>query len=415
MSENIAVAEQSAEVSAEAPTLPVESLENAIERLKNTVEFVPADQLDDEAPKARYTLEIYADGTRGWSRDYGEGTPKGTFEVNPDESDEAAAIFDETADYVRTQKPTLKGIAEQEGRWWVGSGAEIRVKKGINEIYEVIDGDGRVEILNCSGRELTDIEKESIVKVFGAVSSLTGGKIYDRVKGIVFAPDEDFDSKEVDYTNEPQKIIGDFNHGSGIVRMNADYIQSAENAERYSPYFDGQPVDIFEMILAHELGHAMDIKTLQEVDQHGIDKTKQEWSSFGEITGDFSSFQQLAGWLATQKVVGKTGLLRENVWSFDESETTECAPTNYGGTKPHEDFAETFAIIAMGGDRSKLPARYEQLAKTIQIAEGQSAIGPRKASIKPVSPEDFLNKKITQAGLKVFKKKQSGPNPLNFV
>lgn len=416
MSEQIATAVSSVgqETTQEAQLIKLEPLSDVIERLKQTVEFVPAADLPDDAPKTGFMISEYEQGDSFWNRVYSESVSPGSTEIIPSQDEESATLFDETVARARKDQMLFKGVAAQEGRWWLGSPtAEPRVEAGINEIYSITEGDRQVDLLNCTEREMTEIETASIERVISAVSTLTGGKIFDRIKGIMLVPDEDLGHKSVSYSSEPLRIMGDFNYGTGIVRINLDYASSTELQERVQKYFEPGSLSALEFILAHELGHAMDVRTIEEVDAHGISKEDREWSSIGDVTKDFSSFQQLAGWVVTKKLVDGATDKKEEVWTYDDTRSTECVPTNYGSTDPKEDFAESFAIVTLGGDISDLPDRYKQIAKTIHTLEGTQEIGPKLAKVEKVDPENFLKNRITKVGLNVYKRRVKGG--LNFV
>jgi hypothetical protein len=176
--------------------------------------------------------------------------------------------------------------------------------------------------------------------------------------------------------------------------------QANEMAHRYKKYFpEDTKVGFLELIVAHELGHAMDIQTIEEADKHFIDKDKYNWMGWSNRTGSFSVFDNKFGWTHTLEKTKETisgSYDREveqtvNVHRMDDALETECgeySPTGYGRTNPKEDFAESFAIAALGGDTARFAGRTKVIADALVQAEGSNLIGPQLVKFSKLNCED---------------------------
>jgi hypothetical protein len=387
------------------PLTQFESVEQVLERLRCDLDIVPEADVDDSLPSTTYVGDELSNGRHFWHRWSGEDLPEGAKEIVQDGAPDSAILFKEAADKARENDDLLLAIArEAEGRWWTSSLAEKSVQRGIREGFRIREGRNEADILNCSEHDLTPEQQQSMAKVFGAVSTFTGGKIFDRIKGIVLAPDEDFEKRTVGKDKKLKSVLGIIQIENGVISINIDRIlEDKSTFERYAKYLEGIDTDLFEVTLAHELGHAMDIKSMQEVKAHDLDTERISWSWHH----DFSTFQEMAGWLA---VKGGGAFATKTEWSFNGDETIECVPTDYGLTNPKEDFAETFAIAALGGDLSSMPERQKKLAETIQKAQGEGQIGPKLASIESIDLTlPYPPIKADKLGLRICTKVNADP------
>jgi len=233
--------------------------------------------------------------------------------------------------------------------WWKRSWIlKEKAKKPLKERYSLTSGQKSTDLLNFTDQALTDSEIAEITEAVSAVATLTGGRIFNRTNGIALI------SKDGMGIN----TAGSFNAYDPVVLVNMDCVRQPTN-DSYGPFaakiYPGKKVTMIQHILAHEYGHSMDLTYLSELEAHGIDQSKVE-VGWGDKTGEMCVFKD----------------------SFSP-ETDEAGPTRRAreaGEK--EDFAESFAIVALGGDISSIPSRYRAIASTIELAEGGAFIGPHK-------------------------------------
>lgn len=370
------------------PQLHIESFQDATERLKSELELLPHDA--SEEPDLIYMGQKIGEDWI-WGNIRGGYEPEEAIVIDP--SDPAdRQVFEIASERARDNDAVIKHFAIQEGRWWVGSKAEEAVETSLIEAFRVSEGDKHLDVLNCSDQLLSDLERSSIQKVFNHVANYTGGKIFSRLSGIVLAGNKD---------GFKDHAAGDHQMFAGTIRLNMDVIREKSDLERYKRYFEGIETNWFEVVLAHEMGHAMDIMTFSEAEAHGLDTAHTY--GFGGITNDHSAAEVFDRWIPTVKTDAKTGLTKTQ-WNYKMMMRGEAAATDYAKTTPGEDFAEAFAIASLGGDMSKLPERQKMLAKTIMNAEGDGAIGPKKVKFEKLQHEKDLLQKIDTATLKVIAK-----------
>lgn len=372
--------------------LMVAPIEAAVKQLQKDAVFVPLTEAEAHTTELSYTTYVGSrqqNGSYAWNRHFKETPPENAIAVNPSAHAEDKPIFDYAVAQARSDESFMKALAKHEGYWWDSSKSKELVTSNLKEAFRINEGTRHMDLLNCSDDALTEAERASVEKTFNAVANFTGSKIFSRVKGVIFAPGSEFEGE----------VAGDIQAAAGVIRMNMDVLRKKDSLGRYKEYFADDEVNWFEVVLAHELGHAMDISSIDEADSHGISKDTVEWLGMFGMTRDFSAFQAIDEWQAHKKD-GK------NHWMIDELAETECrdyAPTNYSLNSPHEDFAETFAITALGGDVSQLPRRSEIISKTMQLAEGRSLIGPKKVELTKLDGEEgYPPKQATEVGLVVY-------------
>ena len=232
-----------------------------------------------------------------------------------------------------------------------------RVKNPLLEEYKIRSSEKETDLLNFTNQELSPEELIEIADALNAIATYTGGKIFDRVPGIVLASSDSFQ----------EGAAGSFSPYFPAVMVNMDAMRNPPD-DSYSAFtvsrFPGRKVTILQFILAHEYGHSMDLNYITEVEAHGInkDEANPDWMGYGNKTGSFCAFKH-----SLQPASDERGLSRR---------------AREGG--PEEDFAESFAIASLGGEVRLMPDRYIKLAKTIKLAEGEQFIGPHKVEIKKV-------------------------------
>ncbi len=359
-------------------TIRTPSREESIEYLRANLAIEPRGEVLEEGyVDIAYSLQKEKDG--GYSGWLSQHRTDGFIKVEPEADTEDRQIFDYAADKIKNGS-IVETVATSglDGQWWFGSLAETAVTTKLKEVFRVNDGEKTLDILNCTDEPLPEHEHQAIERTMSAVINFTGGKLLDRVKGVVLVHSDELGKPNAS---------ADFDPISGVARINIDEIRSDEGKVfyRYEPYFRGrEDITALEPILAHELGHAMDVRYIEEVEAHGINKDKTQWSAYGGNThGYFSAFQENFGWEST--VVTDEKGLKQNKWNVDVAQEVECrefTPTGYSRISPQEDFAETFAIMALGGNMASMPQRYKKIAETIQLAESPGSIGPKKVTME---------------------------------
>lgn len=376
-----------------------ETIDEATERIAKNLTFKPGEvNGKDEGLHVTQKKSEYNDDWTGW---FVAEAPPGYRALNPDDPNDAHH-YENMGNFIRGQKYLMEAIAKNEGRWWSKAPTEQLIDDKLREVYRVHEGQNNVDIFNCAVNDLTPEALTSIENALNAVANYTGGKIFERVKGIVIAENDHFQ----------EDIAGYYNFSSSTLAINIHVLQDEDHRAslgRYAKYFPDGGTNWFELVLTHELGHAMDIHKVEEADEHHINKDAYWWSGFGGMTNDFSAFDDHFGWRNTIEEVEQEngGSISKNIRRMDEAEELECreyTPTGYARTHPKEDFAETFAIAVLNGDLSRLPQRQKLLQETIQKAHGISSIGPKKVSIESIQDINQIIKPITELSLRGYVK-----------
>ncbi len=238
-----------------------------------------------------------------------------------------------------------------------------RVTTPLFEAYKLASFGKETALLNFTNTPLTREELKEITDALSAVAVFSGGKIFDRIFGIVLAPRESF-------IHKPGSLptAGDFNHAEPIVMINIDDMRR-DASEEYLHFLankfpDWKKISPIQYVIAHECGHALDLGRVSEVDRHGINKdsANPNWSAFGDITKSFCAFKDV-----------------------EKPDSKEHRPSLRAENGPEEDFAEAFAQLALGRRAEDLPSRYRIIVKTISKARGESVIGPHKVEATKVA------------------------------
>lgn len=359
------------------PPHPLESRAAALNRLRHTVGVNPAmDDLEPGALHLAVDLRIDSDGE---DKFYASSAVP-TVLIDPSRSQEERLLFSRAQSYMWEEPIFENALLQADGRWWAGTRSEKAVDNDLLEVMMAGDSAHQLDVLNCSSEILSPEEAQSIEAVLSAVASYTGSKIFDRVSGIVFIDDK-HTQRSPEQVEDDKHIIGSYQNAYGVITINLSYIRqhAYQLIDRYKTYFEGTSVDLLQVVLAHELGHAMDIRTFEELDAHHIDKSEINWGGFGGYTDDFSAFQKGLGW-KNEITQDEKGWDKNNWSQMGEDICEELPPTNYA-TDPREDFAETFAVLALGGDSSELTVRQHKVADSLNSASGNTFIGPRKIEL----------------------------------
>ncbi|MBL8159078.1 hypothetical protein JNJ66_01340 [Candidatus Saccharibacteria bacterium] len=234
--------------------------------------------------------------------------------------------------------------------------SDLPVQEKVRQTLTFQRDTGSITIRNLTGRLLSTDERLAIEGACHTVAAFTRERIVQRLEGIDLVD-----------MGEALQWGGTYNPYSRVVRVNLAGLRRLKKPDLgdYAPYFTGRPgVSLFDLTLAHEMAHAMDIGTLAEAVSLGIDIKHHAWFAINGRTNSFSYFQQGLGW--RHRVIGD-GKLAHNTWRLEEKDKA-LAPTRFAAEMPHEDFAETFAIMALGGDTSMFTNRAQLLRSLIQPA-----------------------------------------------
>lgn len=275
----------------------------------------------------------------------------------------------------------------RRSRWWDTSykGLGDKVNEGVTDALQISDGERALNVLNLCDQSLNEEEVADLQTAFQAVITLTQGKILDRVRGVALLPDDSF---------KPSDAGGFSKHGR-ILALNMDSIRSGlaylktnpHVQTRYDRYFKNKNVSFMTMLIAHELGHAMDILEVDEAERSGVDPAKAAGRMANQLSG-VSYFQSQFGWknYATEQ----REFDKEEHWRIDDTEAIECREfplTSYARTSPEEDYAEAFAVTALGGDMDSAPQRQRVVMQSIQNANGNEWQNGVHVTIQHITPE----------------------------
>ena len=356
----------------------VESFDETRERIRQT-EIVNA----ETSPRS---VELnYVRGEYGWSLSMADiekvGTPLDP--QNPDDS----ALLQEANHALTEDAGTIDAIAHYV-RWWESATANIsqEVESGITDrlVIRNPETEDQLDIVNCTQEALTQEEQAAVLRVMESVANFTGNKIFDRTRGVVLADSKHFNKDALGLHST---------YSQGIISINLEDIRqlvqngSKDYVGRYEQYLPGDsaPEDTLAIVLAHELGHAMDIRTTDEARKMGVETEGKLTNAMGGMTGDFSLFDEGLGWSDGSVVFDPDKKTHVRQWKIDpaqEVELREQSPTNYGKLNPREDLAETFAILALGGKRDQLPHRLQKLADGLSRLHEADQHGPFRLELE---------------------------------
>lgn len=370
-------------------TVSVEGISETVERLKDVPIIA-----DTPGGIDRQSLSLYYErDEEGWRLAYG---PKAD-DVNLRPENEAdAMLLVEAINELKGDVETKERIASHL-QWWRRLPSDLRetVESGTKDglLVKNPESDDALEVLNISDQELSFEEQEEITQCLQNIANFTGNKVFERVNGIVLADSSHFDERV---------LGGHYTYGGGVITINLQELRkiSEDRAnkynKRYEKYFEN-PQSPLAITIAHEVGHAMDIINVDEAEKYGVKNISEKiTNAFGGITGDFSIFDDRLGW-------DGGGLKRDekDVWTRDwridpaqEIELREESPTDYGKKDPKEDFAETFAILSLGGKRSFMPNRLQVLAEGLERIHEADLHGPFVLKGEKINKGDTLRARL---------------------
>jgi hypothetical protein len=307
--------------------------------------------------------------------------------IDPTADTKSAKVFEASKAQLLNENLFYKFALKRTSRWWETSATSLQkvdVEHTLREVWRTIihmdnETTEGIDILNCSPEVLSDDEHEAFSDTLHKISNLTEGKIHSRIKGIILCGDGVLDDKSV----------GEFNHSTGVMLINISEARRFKGVmpPRYAPFFaPGDALLPLKILTAHELGHAMDIKTIEEAEAHILDvnphRRGYRTMAPNGIIGA-SSFDVLPGWTAA---IAKGDYGDTNQWHFNVTEATEfgeAPPTEYAYEEPREDNAESFAIIALGGNTSSMKIRHKLVLQTMELAEGKK-LQPHKVDLQHI-------------------------------
>ena len=350
------------------PRIQVESLAESVERLKATSRLELVEP--EDSPDFQYHNYSSNEDGRKWMITWSQ--PDGTRMLDPTSAKDVMLFND--ANIAAVNDTTIVNSLAKKARWWETPYKKLdeKVAEGVKERIVVEDGLHSLELFNLHESLLTAKEITNFEQAMAAVVQLSQGKAMDRIKGIVILGADNF----------PEGVAGSFGSSNRVMTVNLDALRDdqtyidehPEISTRYDRFFKGALPSQIEITLAHELGHALDIHTKGEADKLGLDKTSATNGAGQEVQG-ISAFQNDFGWQLHH--VEQRDFDRKNTWKIDDAEAAESRElplTSYAATAPGEDFAETFAIMALGGDLSSAPTRVRKIHETIAAVEGDYAV-----------------------------------------
>lgn len=359
---------------------PLETQQEAASRLMRELQITPVGPDEPENKDAalfRMALRKQPDGT--YTGMYASVLAPEYFDVLPPAAKHEEQ-FNAAKELLSHDPALLKILTYADGRWWqYHPQLEPAVEQRLKEVYEASYGEDKLDVLNCSSESLSTEEATSILYALKCVAAMTGGKAFNRMNGLILVD-------EADLPTVSENNIGFYNTPAGILGVNMTYIRRTARAleERYKNYFDGMDhVDGLAVTIAHEFGHVMDIQTLEEAEKFGIRKDDVWWSGWGNMTTSFSYFQEGLGWSSK---IDTEGDQNQTNWTFDNPlHIEEEPPTDYAYKSPQEDFAETFAILALGG-KTNLVSRKNIIRNSFANTGGDSQVGPQQVEFIKLDP-----------------------------
>lgn len=322
----------------------------------------------DDAVMAYAEVTRYADGS-GFYVNRADGL-QSPCDSTPPEPHEADIVVGLAATELRQNDYYYQKIVEHDGYWWENNSLDaIDVPSTLREVWQVKaegDGDSRtLDILNCGPDVLDAAEQQAIIEAVQAISDFTNGKLYDRLKGVIFVGDDVLNEGEAARYNDLSKVL--------MVSLNEVRAFKGVVPNRYRHYFkDGDEQLVMKIILAHEIGHAFDVRSLAEAQRQGVNVHARPYIVQGGRIFLCSAFDELPGWQATTH---RGEFLTTLQWHLDDAgalELNEYPANGYAATQPGEDLAESFAIAVLGGDTSRIPVRVNMLRRIVSAAEART-------------------------------------------
>lgn len=312
-------------------------------------------ELAENAPESalRYTV-LNAETPEEHFEPYGvlaSSLPEGFVTDDAIDADKQTELLDAAARTIKIDRSVLGQIANNAGYWWVTTSphdknrdVESMVDTDLLEGFRVYGVDDQfIDILNCSETALTEEAIAALQTTLQNSAQLSGGQIFDTVRGIVITKQGGIK------TSLHRDPLGQARKQSGVVLIDETVLrpklaEKHPSFARYNPYFaiKHDEYDALKVVLSHELGHMVDATPIESRLQRG-------------------------------------GIVAD-----------EEHPTWYAEKNNSEDFAESFAIMAMEGDVTQLPLRSRRVLQVIHDAAGQQVHGPYLCEVERItSAEQF--------------------------
>lgn len=367
---------------------------NSIESFEQTrqqIEQVPVSYVETTPNSLRLD---YVLGEDGWKFSHSNVEDVST-PLDPQNPDDMALLHEATA--AATTDEDIKDVIAHYTRWWEQATDPIQeaVAAHIEDrlVIRNPETDEQLDILNTTQEPISEEEQAVIERAVGSVANFTGNKVFERLRGVVLADKSKFGENTWG---------GHTTYSEGIIMINLEAIREAvknPGPNRFTPYLpEASPLDVrLGTTIAHELGHAMDIRSLDDADVMGVNDDSKITTAMSGMTNDFSMFDEGLAWDDGRVVKNPSTGRYARQWKIDpaqEVELREEVPTFYGRNTPKEDFAETFAILALGGDRTNLPRRVQTMADGLQKLHNADLHGPFRLETQHISGDQPLSAKI---------------------
>jgi hypothetical protein len=359
-------------------------------RLEATLTSIPApdpSNVPEDVLHFTFRHDTDFDGNPTWYWNMGGRIGEEVTTLDPASRPEEAILFAEAEEVAKADISVQHAVLLREGRWWLNSYMHRDfIDANLHQVLRISEGERHIDVANATAEEFSEEQIYSIQKVFNAVANYTGGKIFDRVKSVSILPESEF----------AEGMAGNHSHITEMVNINAALFEKDDYFDaRYAPFFKPGTVTPFEITLAHELGHAMDIRTEQEAKDHNINLDEYDWSTvLYDKTTDFSAFDNKFGWEHSVVDVDPAHpYATRNTHRMDatkEIEARELAPTDYALDHPGEDLAESFAIDVLNGRSEIIPGRTAYIGQTILKASGEATIGPKRVTATLLKPSEVI-------------------------
>lgn len=193
------------------------------------------------------------------------------------------------------------------------------------EYFRLSNGERFFEIANYT-EPLTQPEVEQLTAAFGALSRFSRGKIFDKVSSVELHSRESLNDQ---HAGKLPELEGDYEHSAQRIRINLDFARDlARSADPgfsafREKHFPNAVITPLQFITAHEAWHGMDVP------------------------------------------------------SEDPATYADEAPlTKRAAESMREDFADSAAIAALGGDVSGIPKRMHLILQSIESSNGVAVADP---------------------------------------
>lgn len=173
------------------------------------------------------------------------------------------------------QEKLLDTILQNDG-WYLNLDEKdpklsSRIETGdISEAYELSGPEGRtVAVLNFTETQLTDHQREIVQQITSAISDMSGGGIFKKMKAICFVADTDFDPDA-----KGVMPFATAHTGTGVLKLSEQILTGAIDEEffKFKPVFKELGLNPLEAILTHEEAHL-------------LERVDPIFDAFGQATG----------------------------------------------------------------------------------------------------------------------------------